>query len=293
MIHSLHFDAPEEKRAEQLIKLALQEDLGHTGDVTSQAVIPVDLVGEADFIARQAGVLAGVPLIRMVAREVDPELIVTVFLSDGTQLSPQDHIASLRGPLRSLLMAERTILNFLQRLSGIATLTARYVAEVQGATCQVLDTRKTTPGWRVLEKYAVRCGGGTNHRMSLSDAVMIKDNHLAGLRQQGTPLAEAIKQAKAKVPPDMKVEVEVENLDQLREALKEKPDMVLLDNMKLEMLQQAVALRNQLQPKVKLEASGGITLQTLAAVAQTGVDYVSVGALTHSAPALDIALDYR
>jgi nicotinate-nucleotide pyrophosphorylase (carboxylating) len=157
----------------------------------------------------------------------------------------------------------------------------------------VLDTRKTTPGWRLLEKYAVRCGGGTNHRVGLYDAVMIKDNHLAGLREHGTPLAEAVRRAKAQVALGTKVEVEVETLEQLREALSVDPDVVLLDNMKPDMLHKAVALRNQLKPAVRLEASGGINLQTLGGVARTGVDYVSVGALTHSAPALDIALDYR
>jgi nicotinate-nucleotide pyrophosphorylase (carboxylating) len=256
-------------------------------------VIPAELNGDADFIARQNGVLAGVGLIRMVAYAVDPSLQVTVKQSDGTLLKPQDRIANIRGSLRSLLAAERTTLNFMQRLSGIASLTHRYVAELAGTHCQLLDTRKTTPGWRFLEKYAVRCGGGHNHRIGLFDAVMIKDNHLAGLREHGTPLAEAVRLAKAKVPAGMKVEVEVETLEQLREALGEKPHVVLLDNMRIEQLEQAVALRKLLQPQVKLEASGGITLQTLAIVARTGVDYVSVGALTHSAPALDSALDYR
>lgn len=290
---SPQFGQREQEQAQLLIRLALDEDLGSVGDVTSQAVIPADLNGNADFIARQHGVLAGVYLISMVAHAVDPALQVTVQKTDGALLKPDDCIANVRGALQSLLAAERTTLNFMQRLSGIASLTHRYAAELSGTACQLLDTRKTTPGWRFLEKYAVRCGGGHNHRMGLYDAVMIKDNHLAGLREHGTPLAEAVRLAKRKAPAGMKLEVEVENLDQLREALSEFPHVVLLDNMSIEQLHQAVSLRNQLQPKVRLEASGGITLQTLAEVARTGVDYVSVGALTHSAPALDIALDYR
>jgi nicotinate-nucleotide pyrophosphorylase (carboxylating) len=287
------FGPDERKRAQFLVQLALEEDLSVMGDITSKAVIPLDLNGEADYIARQAGVLAGLPVCQFVVESVDPALRLTFHKSDGDQIQPKDRIATLAGPLRSLLAAERTSLNFLQRLSGIATLTSRYVSEVRGTKCQVLDTRKTTPGWRVLEKYAVRCGGGTNHRVGLFDAVMIKDNHLAGLREHGTPLAEAVRQAKAKVARGTKVEVEVETLDQLQEALSAHPDVVLLDNMKPEMLREAVQLRDQLVPAVKLEASGGITLQSLATVAQSGVDFVSVGALTHSAPALDIALDYR
>lgn len=290
---TLVFGHDERKRAQILVQLALQEDLNTAGDITSQAVIPSDLHSEADYIARQPGVLAGMPLCQLVVDAVDPTLKLKFHKRDGDQLHAKDRIATLAGPLRSLLVVERTSLNFLQRLSGIATLTSRFVAEVQGTGCQVLDTRKTTPGWRVLEKYAVRCGGGTNHRVGLYDAVMIKDNHLAGLREHGTPLAEAVRQAKQRVPPGTKIEVEVETLEQLREALSAHPDVVLLDNMQPEMLIEAVMLRNQLQPKVKLEASGGITLQTLSTVAKTGVDFVSVGALTHSAPALDIALDYR
>jgi nicotinate-nucleotide pyrophosphorylase (carboxylating) len=202
-------------------------------------------------------------------------------------------LASVQGPLRSILAAERTALNFLQRLSGIASLTARYADEISGTNCVLLDTRKTTPGWRVLEKYAVRRGGGQNHRMGLFDAVMIKDNHLAGLRRHGTTLADAIAAARRGVTQGVTVEVEVENLDQLRQALAARPDAILLDNMNLEALRQAVQVRNQLNRAVRLEASGGIDLENIRQVAQTGVDCISVGALTHSAPALDIALDYE
>lgn len=287
------FGENEAKAAGLLVKLGLEEDLGTQGDITSQAVIPQNLDGQATFIARSAGVLAGAAIIPMVCQAVDSRLNINIKLDDGQPIQPLDQIASVSGSLRGILAAERTILNFLQHLSGIATLTSKYVAQVQGTHCQILDTRKTLPGWRVLEKFAVRCGGGHNHRMGLFDAVMIKDNHLAGLRHHGTPLSQAVIQARAAVAAKVIVEVEVETLEQLREALTVQPDVVLLDNMKPEMLTKAVEIRNRQAPQVRLEASGGITLSTLNSIAQTGVDYVSIGALTHSAPALDIALDYQ
>lgn len=282
----------EDQALQPLLKLALTEDLGSVGDLTSNSVIPAELVGQATLIARTPGVLAGVPLIAQVCREIDPRLKVTLHSSDNQPLIKGDRIATIAGPLRGLLSAERTILNFLQRLSGVATLTRHYVDAIKDYPCTILDTRKTTPGWRVLEKYAVRCGGGHNHRMGLYDAVMIKDNHLAGLRHAGTPIATAIKQARAAIGPKVMLEVEVENLTQLAEALSAHPDIVLLDNMTLDLLKQSVQLRNQTAPTVRLEASGGVNLQTIRAIAATGVDCISIGALTHSAPALDIALDY-
>ncbi len=280
------------KAAETLIQLALVEDLGTVGDITSKTVIPAQYQGKAAMVARVPGVLAGVELVKMVCQAVDPALQIDLQLQDGETLKPGDHIATVTGPLRSLLSAERTALNFIQRLSGIASLTRKYVDLVQSTSCKVLDTRKTLPGWRLLDKYAVACGGGTNHRIGLFDAIMIKDNHLAGLREHQTPLSEAVKLANEVWKGKAKVEVEVDSIKQLKEALSAKPDIILLDNMKPAMLKEAVVLRNQLQPTVKLEASGGINLQTVAEVAATGVDFVSVGALTHSAPALDIALDY-
>ena len=282
----------EDQALQPLLKLALAEDLGSVGDLTSNSVIPAELVGQATLIARTPGVLAGVPLIAQVCREIDPRLKVTPHFTDGQALIKGDRIATITGPLRGLLSAERTILNFLQRLSGVASLTRQYVDAIKDYPCTVLDTRKTTPGWRVLEKFAVRCGGGRNHRMGLYDAVMIKDNHLAGLRHAGTPIATAINQARAAIGPKVMLEVEVENLPQLAEALSAHPDIVLLDNMTLDLLKQSVQLRNQTAPNVRLEASGGVNLQTIRAIAATGVDCISVGALTHSAPALDIALDY-
>jgi len=287
------FGQAEEHAAQQLIGLAIAEDMGLGGDITSQAVIPHRLKGKATFVARAVGVLSGTPIIQMVCNAIDPSLHLELQATDGSALQPQQPIAILAGSMRSILAVERTALNFLQRLSGIATQTSKYVEQVKDTKCQVLDTRKTTPGWRVLEKYAVRCGGGHNHRMGLFDAVMIKDNHLAGLRHHGTPLAEAVRQARAAVGHNVTVEVEVESLEQLNEALTAQPDVILLDNMKVDMLRQAVVIRNRTASQTRLEASGGITLTTLREVARTGVDCVSVGALTHSAQALDIALDYQ
>lgn len=276
-----------------LLKLALAEDLGQRGDITSQAVIPVDLVGRATFVIRAPGILAGSPIIALVCAAIDKNIHVDIQARDGQFMQPHEKIGTISGPLRGILAAERTALNFLQRLSGVATLTRRYVDLIKDTRCQVLDTRKTTPGWRVLDKYAVRCGGGHNHRMGLYDAVMIKDNHLAGLRHHGTPLATAVRQARAAVGAQVIVEVEVETLEQLQEALTAQPDIVLLDNMNPELLSRCVVLRNREASGVRLEASGGVTLQTIKAIADTGVDCVSIGALTHSAPALDIALDYQ
>lgn len=289
---SIKMDDRQRQAVKVLIQLALDEDLGVAGDITSKTVIPIQYQGKAVMVARVMGVLAGVETVEMVCQAVDPGLIVQLHLQDGARLQKGDKIATIIGPLRSLLAAERTALNFIQHLCGIASLTKKYVELVKHTNCKVLDTRKTLPGWRLLSKYAVACGGGTNHRIGLYDAVMIKDNHLAGLRQHQTPLSEAVRLANEAWKGKAKVEVEVDNLVQLREALAAMPDIVLLDNMKPAMLKEAVLLRNQLQPRVMLEASGGINLETVAEVAATGVDYVSVGALTHSAPALDIALDY-
>jgi len=289
---STKMDDRQRQAVKVLIQLALDEDLGVAGDITSRTVIPIQYQGKAVMVARVMGVLAGVETVEMVCQAVDPALVVQLHLQDGVRLQNGDRIATITGPLRSLLSAERTALNFVQHLCGIASLTKKYVDLVKHTNCKVLDTRKTLPGWRLLSKYAVACGGGTNHRIGLYDAVMIKDNHLAGLREHQTPLSEAVRLANEAWKGKAKVEVEVDNLVQLKEALAAMPDIVLLDNMKPAMLKEAVMLRNQLQPRVMLEASGGINLETVADVAATGVDFVSVGALTHSAPALDIALDY-
>jgi nicotinate-nucleotide pyrophosphorylase (carboxylating) len=215
-------------------------------------------------------------------------------LEDGDRLESGGVIAEIAGPARSILTLERTALNFLQRLSGVATLTSRFVAAVQGTSAAIFDTRKTTPGWRVLEKYAVRCGGGRNHRLGLHDAVLIKDNHLIRLQAggQSAPIAAAVAAARAHAASASFIEIEVDSLEQLRIALGCWPDIVLVDNLGPEALAEAVRLRDVIAPGVELEASGGVSLETVGALARTGVDRISVGALTHSAPALDIALDF-
>jgi nicotinate-nucleotide pyrophosphorylase (carboxylating) len=277
--------------ARRLIDLALAEDLGPAGDVTSTATIPADTPGRAAVVARAAGVVAGLPVAGLVCEAVDAALTFTAAVADGTAVLPGMELAMLAGPMRSILLAERTALNFLQRLSGVATLTRRYV-DAAGGKAQVLDTRKTTPGWRLLEKYAVRMGGGHNHRVGLYDGVLIKDNHLAALGGGPAAVARAVTAARQHAP-GLPVEVEVDTLEQFEVALACRPDIVLLDNMPPDLLRRCAERRNEVAAGVLLEASGGVNLQTIGAIAATGVDRVSVGAVTHSAAALDIALDYR
>lgn len=288
------FSPTETDAAERLVELALAEDLGSTGDRTSDALIPPDQPGRAVVVARSTGILAGSPLIGIVCHAVDPKIACDSLIVDGNPLERGSRIATLSGPLRSILIAERTVLNFLQRLSGIATLTERHVKAVSGTKALVLDTRKTTPGWRLLEKYAVRAGGGCNHRIGLYDGILIKDNHIAGLGDQAMAVARAVELARSHPGNEgLPVEIEVDTLDQLRQVLPTHPDIVLLDNMTLSHLCDAVVLRDSLSPTTKLEASGGVNLDTIRGIAETGVDRISVGALTHSAMALDIALDYE
>jgi nicotinate-nucleotide pyrophosphorylase (carboxylating) len=289
------FDDDEERNARLLIEMALAEDLGGQGDLTGRATIPAEASGRAAFVARAAGVLGGLPVAWMLARRMGPALVLEPAegIEDGSTLVAGQAFAVVSGPMRDILAFERTALNFLQRLSGVATQTARFVREADGTRARILDTRKTTPGWRVLEKYAVRCGGGTNHRMGLFDGVLIKDNHLAYLADGGDPIGRAVGAARAAVPPGTPIEVEVDSLEQLDRALELAPQIVLLDNFGLEALREAVRRRDARSPGVRLEASGGVNLETVRAIAETGVDRISVGALTHSAPALDIALDYR
>ena len=284
------FSLAEAAACRALVDLALAEDLGTTGDRTSFATIPAAAMGTAAFVARLPGVVAGLPAAAMVCQVVDSALTFTAAVPDGTEFDRRTTLATVSGPLRAILAAERTALNFLQRLSGIATLTRRFVAAVSSTRATVLDTRKTTPGWRLLEKYAVRMGGGTNHRMGLHDAILIKDNHLAGL---GGDVRRAVETARA-FPGNagLAVEVEVDSLRQLEVALAARADIVLLDNMPLDQLRSAVARRDALAPHTLLEASGGVRLETIRDIAATGVDRISVGALTHSAAALDIGLDY-
>lgn len=286
------FGRAEQANAEALIALAIAEDLNQAGDLTAQATISSGARGSTRFVARVEGRLAGLPVVALLAERFGLADGWAPVLHDGELLSPGRIIARLAGEMRSLLAMERTALNFLQRLSGVATLTARFVSAVAGTRAAILDTRKTTPGWRALEKYAVRCGGGRNHRIGLYDAVLIKDNHLAWLAAEPDAIGRAIAAARAQVPRGTVVEIEVDSLEELDRALACDPDIILVDNLGPEALREAVRRRDVRAPHVLLEASGGITLNTVTTLAQTGVDRISVGALTHSAPALDIALDF-
>jgi nicotinate-nucleotide pyrophosphorylase (carboxylating) len=267
-----------------LIKAALAEDLAGGEDITSVATIDANALASADFTARKSGVIAGIEVAEAVLREVGLTQIMRV-KNDGDQVNAGDVLLTVSGNTRAILLAERTALNFFSQLSGVATLTNSWVKEVAGTKCQVRDTRKTTPGMRVLEKYAVRMGGGTNHRMTLSDAALIKDNHIAA--------AGGVVAAFAKVReryPSAEIEIEVDTLDQLRDVLPQKPNLVLLDNMSPAQCADAVAIVNE---ACKLEASGGISIENARAYAESGVDYIAIGALTHSAPVFDIGLDLR
>lgn len=267
-----------------LIKKALEEDLAGGEDITSVATVSGDEKIVADFVARKSGVVAGVLMAKAVLEEVGLTDI-EVLIEDGSEVKPGTVLISVRGDTRAILLAERTALNFYGHLSGIATLTSKWVKEVAGTTCKVRDTRKTTPGYRELEKYAVRIGGGTNHRMSLSDAALIKDNHIAA----AGGVSEAFRKVRSKFPTS-EIEIEVDTLEQLKEVAPEKPDLVLLDNMTPAQCKEAVAI---VGGKIKLEASGGISLENAKAYAESGVDYLAIGALTHSAPVFDIGLDLR
>jgi nicotinate-nucleotide pyrophosphorylase (carboxylating) len=292
MVSQPMFTAAEAAACRRLVDWALQEDLNVAGDVTSRATIPAGLQGQAVFRTRSEGVVAGLPAAELVYAAINPVLAFEPLIPDGTQVKPGDGLAQVAGPMRDILAGERTALNFLQRLSGVASRTRRYVEAVAGLSSRILDTRKTTPGWRLLEKYAVRCGGGTNHRMGLFDAILIKDNHLAALGNRPDAIPRAIHAARAFAGASLPLTVEVDTLDQLDVALRCAPDIVLLDNMTPATLREAIRRRNATAPGVQLEASGGVNLATVRAIAETGVDRISVGDLTHSAPALDIGLDY-
>jgi len=267
-----------------LVRAALVEDLGRAGDITSMATIPEGATAKAVIATRKPGTLAGLPLAASAFAEIGPGIKFTALKRDGDRLKPGDAVARVEGPARPILAAERVALNFLCHLSGIASETAKLVALVAHTQARICCTRKTTPGLRALEKYAVRCGGGSNHRFGLDDAILIKDNHIA----VAGGVAKAIERARAFAGHLVKVEVEVDDIDQLREALGAAPDAVLLDNMKPATLRKAVAL---VAGRAATEASGGITEDSVAAIAETGVDYISSGWITHSAPALDLGLD--
>jgi len=292
----------------QIIALALAEDLGK-GDVTTNSLIPDEKIGVASILAKEEGILAGVEIAEEVFRQVDTKLKIKVWLKDGAKVGSGDMIAVVEGRIASILKAERTALNFLQRLSGIATEANRYVKAVEGLPVRIMDTRKTTPCLRVLEKYAVKVGGGKNHRMHLGDGILIKDNHLAALRNEGLSIKEIIAKARQNAPLPLRatpslslrgakrrsnlqakqtqIELEVRTVPEAMEAAEAGADVIMLDNMRLEDMRQAV---KAVHGRALVEASGGITLDTVRAVAETGVDFISVGALTHSVKALDISL---
>ncbi len=295
-------DAPLLDDLSHLVRLAIREDLDRSADLTTLAIVPQGIHGSAVILPRVAGIAAGVDLIEAILQELDSKITWTQHVGDGERFIPKQPIATLAGETRDLLTCERTILNFLGRLCGIATLTHRYVSKVEGTKARVYDTRKTTPGWRRLEKYAVRCGGGRNHRLGLYDGILIKDNHLACRASKDGNLldpAAAVQMAKAFLasgayrmehPP--LIEIEVDRVSQLESALSALPDIVLLDNMDCDLLKECVTLRNKMAPGVELEASGGVNLETIGKIALTGVDRISVGALTHSAINLDLGLDW-
>jgi nicotinate-nucleotide pyrophosphorylase (carboxylating) len=276
-----------EKQLDKIIDLALAEDVGH-GDVTTAALIPPDLSGRASLLVKARGVLAGIEVARRVFLRVDHLLDVAVLVTDGTVLKPGDVVGSVRGSVAAILKAERTALNFLQRLSGIATLTAQYVSRIKGTGAGIYDTRKTTPGLRLLEKYAVKTGGGRNHRLHLGDAVLVKDNHIGALRATGMSLGDIVTKARRNAPAGLTVEVEVTNVVEAREALQAGADIIMLDNMGLDDMARVVKLA---AGRARIEASGGIKLANVRQVALTGVDIISVGALTHSYKSLDISLE--
>ncbi len=299
---------------ERILDLAIAEDLGTQGDLTSLALVPEVARGKAEIVVRQPGILAGAAAIAATMTRFDAGLRWSPTACDGELLSAGQSIGLVEGRARAMLAAERPVLNLIGRLSGMATLTRRYVDVIAGTQARIYDTRKTTPGWRTLEKYAVHCGGGKNHRGGLYEAVLIKDNHLAlvsaeeqlvvqpGLprHKKGNSLAEAVVRARqflaarfGTLAAQMIVEIEVDTLEQLDDVLAARPDIVLLDNMSLAMLREAVARRNAQCPEVELEASGGIHLETVRAVAETGVERISSGALTHSSIGLDLGLDWR
>lgn len=299
MPNEMTFDSETLNSALPLIDAALDEDLQDVGDLTSRATVPERAIASVDIVSRDEGRLCGGVLIEHIYRRLAERshsvdnVSVDVRLQDGSVLSRGCCLATVRGPVQQLLTGERVVLNFLIHLSGIATLTNRFVQKVEGTGAVILDTRKTLPGYRRLHKYAVLCGGGTNHRMGLFDGVLIKDNHLAARQNQS--VASAVEDGRAFLNEqqlNLPIEVEVDTLEQLADVLQSRPDIVLLDNMPPSVLQQAVRLRDEHSPETLLEASGGITLESVSCVAGSGVDRISIGGLTHSAPAHDIGYDW-
>ncbi|MCH8994828.1 MAG: carboxylating nicotinate-nucleotide diphosphorylase [Chloroflexi bacterium] len=271
----------------RLVDAALEED-GARHDVTTQALVPPDQRGGGVIVAKGEGVVCGLPVVAAVFAALDADVRVEARMPEGAAVSPGDLLAAVEGPLAPILSGERVALNFLQRLSGVATATRRLVDAVAGLNARIVDTRKTTPGLRPLERHAVRVGGGSNHRFNLSDGVLIKDNHIAASRAAGLTIAQIIERARRAAPPTLRVEIEVTTVDEARQALDGGADALLLDNMAVEEMRQAVEAA---QGRALIEASGGVTLENVRAIAETGVDVISVGGITHSAPALDISLE--
>jgi nicotinate-nucleotide pyrophosphorylase (carboxylating) len=278
---------PTQEQIRAIIDLALAEDIGD-GDITSRLLIDNDITGKAIILAKEEGTLAGGEVARLVFARVEPALKAELLIEDGQKVKPGNIVITISGNLNAILAAERTALNFLSRMSGVASLTAEYAARTEGTRSVIFDTRKTMPGMRLLDKYAVRCGGGRNHRRNLGDAVLIKDNHLAALRAQGLSLADIVARAKKDAPEEITIEVEVNTPDEALEAAEAGADIVLLDNMTPDEMRQAVA---RLPEGVRSEASGGVNLENVGRIAKTGVDIISIGALTHSAKALDFSLE--
>ena len=276
-----------EEQINHIIDLALAEDISH-GDITSATLIPAELEGKASILIKATGVLAGGDVAKKVFLEVDESLKVEVLIKDGTKVKSGDNAVAITGRVISILKAERVVLNFLSKLSGIASETARYITETQGLNVRITDTRKTTPALRPLEKYAVSMGGGQNHRFHLGDGILIKDNHLVALRALGMNLRDIVAKAKQNAPQSLKVEVEVNTAEEVRDAVEAGADIIMLDNMSPDEMRHAARL---IPSRVKIEASGGITLANVRVAAETGVNLISIGALTHSSKALDISLD--
>jgi nicotinate-nucleotide pyrophosphorylase (carboxylating) len=300
--NQVEWNAAIEDDLRQIVRLAVREDLDRFQDWTTVSLVASHDLGSAEIVARQAGVIAGLRAAPVVIDEMHAAIRVKARAADGDEVAAGSVVAELEGSARDLLTCERPLLNLIGRLSGIATLTREYVKRLDGTTARIYDTRKTIPGWRRLEKYAVRCGGGCNHRTGLFDAVLIKDNHLALFGRDGSNVpADAVRAAKAfleamdpeLVPDNMLIEIEIERLQDLEGVLRAGPDIVLLDNMRTDELREAVAIRNEIGPGVALEASGGISLETIRDVALTGVERISSGSLTHGACWLDVAMDWR
>jgi nicotinate-nucleotide pyrophosphorylase (carboxylating) len=296
----LNWDAAVEDDLRQLVRLAVREDLGRQHDWTTVALVGPDTQGRAAMVAREPGVVAGLRALPVIIEEMQAAIELDLQAADGSEIATGEIVAQLSGFARDLLTCERPMLNLVSRMSGIATQTHRYVERIRGTAARIYDTRKTTPGWRRLEKYAVRCGGGHNHRTGLFDAILIKDNHLALAAEKNLSPAGAVRRAREFVAQldaqyitkDLLVEVEIDRLDQLDAVLTAAPDIILLDNMSPDDLRRAVARRNEAGPGIELEASGGVSLDTVRRIAEAGVERISVGGLTHSSRSLDLGLDW-